>query len=164
MVGRSGDVFEANGASALSAFCRHVVFSGRQHAQRNFVADRKPQVDPCGYLFVGIDQFAESAVIVRARIKTLPGKQWAAGRAFNGIVKRVFDERGIEIPFPHRTLYLGQGAQGEAPVSLRPAGDAVGPDRQGPTSGPTLRHGREVEPRFDLPSDDEDDGGGGERA
>ena len=70
----------------------------------------------------GIDQFADSAVILRARIKTLPGKQWGVGRAYNGILKRVFDERGIEIPFPHTTLYLGEGTQGEAPVAVRSAG------------------------------------------
>src|SRR5690606_36602634 len=67
----------------------------------------------------GVNEFAESAVIVRARIKTLPGKQWGVGRAYNGIVKRVFDERGIEIPVPHRTIYLGEGRQGEAAVAVR---------------------------------------------
>ncbi len=63
----------------------------------------------------GVTEFADSAVIVRARIKTLPGKQWALGRAYNEIVKEVFDERNIEIPFPHVTLYLGEDKQGNAP-------------------------------------------------
>jgi moderate conductance mechanosensitive channel len=63
----------------------------------------------------GIDQFADSAIVVRGRIKTLPGKQWGVGRAYNGFIKEVFDERGIEIPFPHRTLYMGVDKDGTAP-------------------------------------------------
>ena len=61
----------------------------------------------------GLDKFADSAVVLRARIRTLPGKQWGIGRAYNEIVKRVFDARGIEIPFPHTTLYFGENKQGE---------------------------------------------------
>lgn len=55
----------------------------------------------------GVTALADSAVMVRGRIKTLPGSQWAVGRAYTEIMKEVFDERDIEIPFPHRTLYLG---------------------------------------------------------
>lgn len=61
----------------------------------------------------GLDRFGDSAIVLRARIKTLPGKQWGIGRAYNGIVKRIFDERGIEIPFPHTTLYFGENKAGE---------------------------------------------------
>ncbi|MGR3542216.1 MAG: mechanosensitive ion channel family protein [Hasllibacter sp.] len=54
----------------------------------------------------GLVQMADSAVVVRARIKTLPGKHFALGRAYTEILKRILDERGIEIPFPHRQLML----------------------------------------------------------
>jgi len=64
---------------------------------------------------LGLDQFAESAVIIKARIKTRPIKQWDVAREFNRRLKRQFDERGIEIPFPHVRLYMGQGKTGEAP-------------------------------------------------
>lgn len=63
----------------------------------------------------GLTEFGDSAVILRARIKTLPGRQWAVGRAYNAIIKRLFDEQGIEIPFPHMTLYFGQDKDGTAP-------------------------------------------------
>lgn len=53
----------------------------------------------------GITGFGDSAIMVRARIKTLPGSQWATGRAFSEFVKIVFDERGIEIPFPQVTMH-----------------------------------------------------------
>lgn len=54
----------------------------------------------------GVDQLGDSAVIIKGRIKTPPIMQWEVGREFLRRVKKTFDERGIEIPFPHRTLYL----------------------------------------------------------
>ena len=63
---------------------------------------------------LGLDQFAESAVIVKARTKTKPIRQWAIGREFNRRLKKAFDERDIEIPFPHVTLYMGEPKQGGA--------------------------------------------------
>jgi len=51
----------------------------------------------------GVTGFGDSAVTVRARIKTVPGEQWSTGRAYNEIIKTVFEERGIEIPYPHIT-------------------------------------------------------------
>ena len=57
---------------------------------------------------LGVDQFADSAVIIKARIKTLPIKQWLVGREMNRRIKKRFDEEGIEIPFPHRTFYFGE--------------------------------------------------------
>ncbi|MCZ4346427.1 mechanosensitive ion channel domain-containing protein [Devosia neptuniae] len=51
----------------------------------------------------GVTGFGDSAITVRARIKTVPGEQWSTGRAYNEIIKSVFEERGIEIPYPHVT-------------------------------------------------------------
>ncbi len=63
---------------------------------------------------LGVDQFADSAVIIKARIKTKPIQQWSVGRAFNRRMKRRFDELGIEIPFPHQTIYFGVDKNGDA--------------------------------------------------
>jgi small conductance mechanosensitive channel len=63
----------------------------------------------------GLDSFGDSAVVIKARIKTLPIKQWATGREFNKRMKKRFDELGIEIPFPHRTVYMGQDKEGNSP-------------------------------------------------
>ena len=60
----------------------------------------------------GVNAFGDSAVVVRTRIKCRPGDQWGIGRAYNGILKEIFDERGIEIPFPHQTLFLGESKSG----------------------------------------------------
>ncbi len=62
----------------------------------------------------GLQSFGDSAVVFRARIKCTPGDQWAIGRAYNQIMKRIFDERGIEIPFPHQTLYFGDAQEKES--------------------------------------------------
>jgi len=68
---------------------------------------------------LGLDQFADSAVIVKARTKTKPIRQWAVGREFKRRLKNKFDEKDIEIPFPHMTLYVGQDKQGQAaPLSV----------------------------------------------
>lgn len=64
---------------------------------------------------LGVDKFADSAVIIKCRLKTRPGRQWAVGREFNRRMKKQFDQRGIEIPFPHTTVYFGEPKQGEAP-------------------------------------------------
>lgn len=64
----------------------------------------------------GVTALADSSVNIRVRIKTLPGKQWSVGRAYNRVVKRYLDAAGIEIPFPHLTLYFGEDKQGNAPA------------------------------------------------
>ena len=63
---------------------------------------------------LGLDKFDNSAVVIKARTTTKPIKQWRVGREFNRRLKKVFDERDIEIPFPHVTLYAGKDKQGKA--------------------------------------------------
>ncbi len=60
---------------------------------------------------LGVDRFDDSAVIIKARIKTVPIKQWMVGREMNRRIKQRFDRDGIEIPFPHRTLYFGEASR-----------------------------------------------------
>jgi small conductance mechanosensitive channel len=64
---------------------------------------------------LGVDRFDDSAVVIKARITTRPIKQWRVGREFNRRMKKMFDERNIEIPFPHRTVYWGEPKTGQAP-------------------------------------------------
>jgi len=59
----------------------------------------------------GLDQFGDSAVVIKARIKTAPGDQWAVGREYRRRLKKVFDQNGIEIPFPHTTIYWGEDSK-----------------------------------------------------
>jgi small conductance mechanosensitive channel len=54
---------------------------------------------------VGVEELADSAVILRARLKVVPPiEQWNVRREFLKRVKQAFDARGIEIPFPQLTL------------------------------------------------------------
>jgi small conductance mechanosensitive channel len=64
---------------------------------------------------LGVDKFADSAVVIKARITTKPIRQWDVGREFNRRMKKRFDALGIEIPFPHQTVYFGVGKRGDAP-------------------------------------------------
>lgn len=65
---------------------------------------------------IGVDRWADSAVILRARLKVVPPiQQWNVKREFLKRLKKAFDERGIEIPFPHLTVYAGADKKGEAP-------------------------------------------------
>lgn len=57
---------------------------------------------------VGIENFADSAVTIRARIKTKPAEQWKIGREYRRRLKKAFDAQQIEIPFPMRTLLMGE--------------------------------------------------------
>jgi len=56
----------------------------------------------------GLDQFGDSAIVIKARIKTIPIEQWTVGREFRKRLKKAFDAQGIEIPFPHTTVYWGE--------------------------------------------------------
>jgi len=66
----------------------------------------------------GLDQFGDSAIVIKGRIKTRPIKQWQVGRAFNRLIKMRFDEHNVEIPFPHQTIYFGQDKDGAAPPAF----------------------------------------------
>jgi small conductance mechanosensitive channel len=67
---------------------------------------------------LGLDRFTDSGVVLRARLKTHPGKQWAVGREFNRRMKKLFDARGIEIPVPQRTIAWREPQRG-GPVPLQ---------------------------------------------
>ena len=60
---------------------------------------------------VGVENFADSAVTIRARIKTKPAEQWKIGREYRRRLKKAFDAQGIDIPFPMRTLLMGETDQ-----------------------------------------------------
>lgn len=59
---------------------------------------------------VGVDSLADSAVVLKARIKTAPLQQWNVGRQYNRRIKLAFDAAGVEIPVPHLKLLLSDRA------------------------------------------------------
>lgn len=64
---------------------------------------------------LGVDRFADSAVVIRARITTKPIQQWRVGREMNRRIKKAFDARGIAMPSPTVTVWAGAPKSGEAP-------------------------------------------------
>ena len=54
----------------------------------------------------GVIALGESSVDARVVVKVRPGEQFAAERALRRLIKERFDARGIEIPFPRRTVYV----------------------------------------------------------
>ena len=65
---------------------------------------------------LGVDDFADSQVTIKVRFKTKPIEQWAIAREFRRRIKKAFDARGIEIPFPHLSLYFGEASK---PITTR---------------------------------------------
>jgi small conductance mechanosensitive channel len=56
----------------------------------------------------GLDSFADSSMVIKGRIRTLPLKQWTIARQYRIRLKKAFDKNKIEIPFPHVSLYFGE--------------------------------------------------------
>jgi len=54
-----------------------------------------------------VDEFGDSGIIIKMVGETQPIKQWDVMGEFRRRIKKVFDEEGIEIPWPHIKLYLG---------------------------------------------------------
>jgi len=63
---------------------------------------------------LGVDALGDSGVIIKFLMKTRPLQQWPIKREMLRRIKNRFDELGIEIPFPHRTVYhrMDQGDVG----------------------------------------------------
>lgn len=70
---------------------------------------------------LGVDAFADSAVVIKIRLKTVPIQQWATAREFRRRIKMAFDAHGIEIPFPHVSVYAGEASK---PILVQVSGGA----------------------------------------
>jgi small conductance mechanosensitive channel len=84
---------------------------------------------PAELEILGVDKWADSAVILRGRLRVVPPiQQWNVKREFLKRLKKAYDEHGIEIPFPHLTVYAGQPKEGAAPpfhlLETKPASSA----------------------------------------
>ncbi|MGV3725366.1 mechanosensitive ion channel family protein [Hydrogenophaga sp.] len=64
----------------------------------------------------GVESWGDSAVVIRCRFRTLPIEQWGVKREYLRRLKSAFDAQGIEIPYPHMTVYAGQDRDGKAPA------------------------------------------------
>jgi small-conductance mechanosensitive channel len=53
---------------------------------------------------LGVDKLADSSIILRMTVRTLPMEQWVVMRELNLRVKTAFDEANIKIPYPQREV------------------------------------------------------------
>jgi small-conductance mechanosensitive channel len=70
-----------------------------------------------------VDSFGESGIDIKVLGETLPIRQWEVAGEYRLRVKKAFDRLGIEIPFPHRTIYWGAG--GGNPLKYDPTRDGA---------------------------------------
>ncbi len=64
----------------------------------------------------GVERWDDSAVVVRCRFKVVALEQWGVRREYLRRLKKAFDAAGIEIPYPHLTVYAGEDKKGQAPA------------------------------------------------
>jgi len=55
--------------------------------------------------FLRVDDFADSAVVIKIYGDTKPLEQWAVAGELRKRIKVAFDKEGIEIPFPQRVVH-----------------------------------------------------------
>jgi small-conductance mechanosensitive channel len=76
-----------------------VVSAAMQHAGATLQADPMFRPHILAPLEVyGVDDFQPGQIILKARIKTVPLKQWTVGRELRKRIAATFKERGIELP------------------------------------------------------------------
>lgn len=82
---------------------------GREWIEANeeFVLAPEPEV-------LSIMGFDESSVRVRLAIMVMPGEQFRVERELKTRIKEEFDAKGIEIPFPQRTLHIAENKIADA--------------------------------------------------
>jgi small conductance mechanosensitive channel len=65
--------------------------------------------------FLRVDKFGDSGIEIKIAGETQPIKQWDVMGELRRRIKKVFDEQGIEIPWPHTKVYFGNSP--EQPVA-----------------------------------------------
>lgn len=121
---------------------------------------------------LGVEGLDADQVTLRLLAKTKPGAQWDVGRALREEIKAAFDEAGIEIPFPQRTVWMRPDttdtvARGDAPTPVAPSGDRGADPQERPggngASTPGARQPREGGRDVTMGAEpDRDEDGGGE--
>ena len=99
--------YEADVEEVLAALDAVASEWAQDDANRAIMLEEQPEVQ-------AIMALGDSAVTARIVVQVIPGEQFQSERALRRLIKRRFRERGIEIPFPRRTVYVRHE---EAPAS-----------------------------------------------
>ncbi|MEG2276332.1 MAG: mechanosensitive ion channel family protein [Odoribacter sp.] len=73
-------------------------------------------IEPVNVL--GIDQFGDSAVVIKVKLTTKSGMQWTVSREYRRRLKKAFDQQNIEMPFPHLSIYTGEATK-PMPIEMK---------------------------------------------
>ena len=71
----------------------------------------------------GVETFGASSIAIRLVLKVEPSEQFAVAREVRRRLKIAFDEEGIEIPFPQRTIWV-HNVEEPGTVAATPPGEA----------------------------------------
>lgn len=93
--------------------------------RREILKEEKPTVQ-------AITSFGDSSVNIRVVIQVVPGEQFEAERQLRRSLKRTFDELGIEIPFPRRTVYMREEKELPPRTISPPAQPSAPKDEEAP--------------------------------
>ena len=95
-----------------------------QHAAAAVMNDPAFQVHVLAPLEVyGVDAFEQGQLVVKARIKTVPQKQWVVGRELRRRIIKVFAERGIQIGAAPQMVVSKARAVDRSPAPKPPSPD-----------------------------------------
>jgi len=112
-----GVTYEQNTDTVLEALERVAAEWAARPDVQAIMLEPAPQVQ-------ALMDLGDSAVTARIVVQVVPGEQFAAERALRKLVKQRFDEWGIEIPFPRRTMYVRQEPEPPArEITLPPLPD-----------------------------------------
>jgi small conductance mechanosensitive channel len=91
--------YEADVEAGLSA----MEAVAMEWASGDFAQDVMLEEAPTVQALMGL---GESGVTARIIVQVRPGEQFQTERELTALIKKRFDERGVEIPFPRRTVYV----------------------------------------------------------
>ncbi len=72
----------------------------------NQYAEQHPEIVIEKPQLLGVENLGDSAITVRAMVKTVPIRQWDCGRAVRKLIKEAFEQANIELPFPQYTVWI----------------------------------------------------------
>lgn len=107
----------------------------------------------------GVESLGADGVAIRLVVRTQAGVQWRLQRELRGRLKDAFDEEGIEIPFPQRTVWF-RNESGDPPPGQQgpaPASELVGGSDETDRDGAPVEHPEAHEAKGDraeAPPDD----------
>jgi len=58
-----------------------------------------------------VDEFGDSGIVIKVVGETQPIKQWDVMGELRRRIKKIFDEQGVEIPWPHTKVYFGNSPE-----------------------------------------------------